>query len=183
MSYVIGVDYGSLSCRGVIADVCDGHIVAEEEFFYPHGILTDSLPDGTPLLDSWCLQHPGDYLVALDYIIPKLLKESGVPATQIVGIGVDFTASTVIPLDSSVRPLCESYPDRPHAWPKLWKHHGALLQAEKLTRLCETYEPEYLRRYGGKISSECLTAKVLQVFEEDREILMPPTVLWKPWTT
>ena len=170
MSYVIGVDYGSLSCRGVIADVCDRHIVAEAEFPYPHGILTDALPDGTLLHGSWCMQHPGDYLVALDHIIPKLLKESGVSAAQIIGMGVDFTASTVIPLDSSFRPLCESYPDRPHAWPKLWKHHGALLQAEKLTRLCETYEPEYLRRYGGKISSECLTAKVLQVFEEDPEI-------------
>ena len=169
MSYVIGVDYGSLSCRGVISDVCDGHIVAEEEFFYPHGILTDSLPDETPLLDSWCLQHPGDYLEVLDHIIPELLS-GGIMPEQIVGIGVDFTASTVIPLDDCFTPLCESYPNRPHAWPKLWKHHGALLQAEKLTRLCETYEPDYLRRYGGKISSECLTAKVLQVFEEDPEI-------------
>ena len=142
MSYVIGMDYGSLSCRGILADVRDGHIVAEAEFSYPHGILTDALPDGTPLRGSWCLQHPGDYLAALDHIIPKLLEESGVSAAQIIGIGVDFTASTVIPLDRSFRPLCESYPDRPHAWPKLWKHHGAQLQAEKLTRLCETYEPD-----------------------------------------
>ena len=170
MLYIIGMDYGSLSCRGILADVRDGRIVAEAEFPYPHGILTDALPDGTPLRGSWCLQHPGDYLAALDHIIPKLLEESGVPAAQIIGMGVDFTASTVIPLDSDFRPLCESYPDRPHAWPKLWKHHGAQAQAEKLTHLCETYEPDYLRRYGGKISSECLTSKVLQVFEEDPEI-------------
>jgi len=170
MTYTLGLDYGSLSCRGILADVRDGRIVAEAEFPYPHGILTDALPDGTPLSGSWCLQHPADYLAALDHIIPKLLEESGVLAAQIIGMGVDFTASTVIPLDSSFRPLCESYPDRPHAWPKLWKHHGAGPQAEKLTRLCETYEPDYLRRYGGKISSECLTAKVLQAFEEDREI-------------
>jgi len=170
MPYTIGLDYGSLSCRGILADIRDGRIVAEAEFSYPHGILTDSLPDGTPLNGSWCLQHPADYLSALDHILPNLLKKGGVLPSQIIGIGVDFTASTVIPLDGAFRPLCESYPDRPHAWPKLWKHHGARPQAEKLTRLCETYEPDYLRRYGGKISSECLTAKVLQVFEEDREL-------------
>ncbi len=170
MMYTLGLDYGSLSCRGILADICDGRIVAEAEFVYPHGILTDALPDGTPLHGSWCLQHPGNYLAALDHIIPKLREKSGVSPSQIIGIGVDFTASTVVPLDGSFRPLCESYPDRPHAWPKLWKHHGAQLQAEKLTCLCETYEPDYLRRYGGKISSECLTAKVLQVFEEDPEV-------------
>lgn len=170
MKYTLGLDYGSLSCRGILADIRDGRIVAEAEFSYPHGILTDALPDGTPLRGSWCLQHPADYLAALDHIIPKLLEESCVSATQIIGMGVDFTASTVIPLDSHFLPLCESRPDRPHAWPKLWKHHGAQLQAEKLTRLSETYEPDYLCRYGGKISSECLTSKVLQVFEEDPEI-------------
>lgn len=170
MTYTLGLDYGSLSCRGILADVRDGRIVAEAEFSYPHGILTDALPDGTPLNGSWCLQHPADYLAALDHIVPNLLEKSGVSPSQIIGMGVDFTASTVIPLDGAFRPLCESYSDRPHAWPKLWKHHGAGLQAEKLTRLCETYEPDYLRRYGGKISSECLIAKVLQVFEEDREI-------------
>lgn len=170
MPYVIGVDFGSLSCRGILADVRDGQIVAETEFPYPHGVLTDSLPDGTPLIGSWCLQHPADYMSALDHIIPLLLKKSGISAAWIIGICVDFTASTVIPLDSDFHPLCESCPDRPHAWPKLWKHHGAQLQAEKLTRLCETYEPDYLHCYGGKISSECLIAKVLQVFEEDPEI-------------
>ena len=170
MTYTLGLDYGSLSCRGILADIRDGHIIAEEEFSYPHGILTDALPDGPPLSGSWCLQHPSDYLTVLEHIIPQLLKKSGIVPAQIIGIGVDFTASTVIPLDSHFRPLCESYPNRPHAWPKLWKHHGAQAQAEKLTSLCETDEPDYLHRYGGKISSECLTSKVLQVFEEDPEI-------------
>ncbi|MEE1327133.1 MAG: ribulokinase [Oscillospiraceae bacterium] len=170
MTYTLGLDYGSLSCRGILADIRDGHIIAEEEFSYPHGILTDVLPDGTPLSGSWCLQHPSDYLTVLDHIIPQLLKKSGIVPAQIIGIGIDFTASTVIPLDSNFRPLCESYPDRPHAWPKLWKHHGATEQAEKLTALCRKKYPVYLDRYGGKISPECLIAKVLQVFDEDREV-------------
>ena len=168
MPYTIGLDYGSLSCRGILADVRNGTIIAQAEMSYPHGILDRELPDGTPLQGSWCLQHPVDYLAALQAIVPELVKTSGIPKEEIIGIGVDFTASTVIPLDKDFHPLCESYPSRPHAWPKLWKHHGASLQAEKLTAACEN--TDYLSRYGGKISSECLTAKVLQVFEEDREM-------------
>lgn len=168
MPCTIGLDYGSLSCRGILADVRDGSILAQAEMAYPHGILDRQLPDGTPLMGDWCLQHPGDYLAALKKIVPELLKTGGIPKEEVIGIGIDFTASTVIPLDGHFHPLCETYPSRPHAWPKLWKHHGASLQAEKLTAACEN--TDYLSRYGGKISSECLTAKVLQVFEEDREM-------------
>ena len=170
MPYTIGLDFGSLSCRGVLVACADGQIAAEAEAAYPHGILTDSLPDGTPLTGSWCLQHPADYLTVLDRILPELCKRSRIDREEIIGIGVDFTASTVIPLDARFQPLCFTYPSRPHAWPKLWKHHGAQAQAEKLTRLCREQGRDYLDWYGGKISSECLTAKVLQVFEEDPEL-------------
>ncbi|MBR4289737.1 MAG: ribulokinase [Oscillospiraceae bacterium] len=170
MPYTIGLDFGSLSCRGVLADVKSGRIAAEAEFAYPHRILTDALPDGTPLSGDWCLQHPGDYLAALDHILPALLRKSGIASDAVIGIGVDFTASTVMAVDENFRPLCETYPSRPHAWPKLWKHHGARKQAEKLTALCKAQAPQYLAWYGGKISPESLTAKVLQVFEEDPEI-------------
>lgn len=168
MPYTIGLDYGSLSCRGILADVENGAIAALAEMAYPHGILDRALPDGTPLSGSWRLQHPGDYLTVLHAIVPKLLKESGIPKEEIIGMGIDFTASTVIPLDGNFRPLCETHPSRPHAWPKLWKHHGAAAQAERLTEAAR--DTGYLGWYGGKISSECLTAKVLQVFEEDREM-------------
>lgn len=168
MPYTIGLDYGSLSCRGILADVENGAIAAQAEMAYPHGILDKALPDGTPLQGSWCLQHPGDYLTVLDAIVPKLLQESGIPKEEIIGLGIDFTASTVIPLDAAFRPLCETYPSRPHAWPKLWKHHGAAAQAEWLTQAAR--DTDYLSWYGGKISSECLIAKVIQVFQEDREM-------------
>ena len=170
MPYTIGLDFGSLSCRGILADVSDGHIVAQAESAYAHGIMTERLPDGTPLAGSWCLQHPGDYLAAMDAILPKLCEQSHIPPEQVIGIGVDFTASTVIALDDRFEPLCHRYPTRPHAWPKLWKHHGAQRQADELTRLCGEQRTDHLNRYGGKISCECLTAKVLQVFEEDAEL-------------
>ena len=168
--YALGLDYGSLSCRGVLVDTRNGDLIAQAEMAYPHGILDHCLPDGTALKGSWCLQHPDDYLTVLDHILPQLLGTPGVSPEQVVGIGVDFTASTVIPLDAQFRPLCKSYPTRPHAWPKLWKHHGATAQAEALTALCKERYPQYLDRYGGRISPECLIAKVIQVFQEDREI-------------
>ena len=167
MSYVIGLDFGSLSCRGVLADVCNGHIAASAEAAYPNEILTEQLPDGTPLCANWCLQHPEDYLSVLDVILPKLCGKNEISPQEIVGLGVDFTASTVIPLDANFHPMCFTYPSRPHAWPKLWKHHGAQAQADKLTLLCKELEPDYLTRYGGKVSCEALIPKVLQVYEED----------------
>ena len=117
MSYVIGVDYGSLSCRGVIADVCDGRIVAEAEFSYPHGVMMQTHPDGTPLQGEFCLQHPGDYTDALFSIIPALLQKSGVEKERIAGLGVDFTTSTVLPVNASFHPLCllPEWEKRPHA--------------------------------------------------------------------
>ena len=170
MPYVIGLDFGSLSCRGVLADGKDGHILATAEAEYPHGIMTERLPDGTPLTGNWCLQHPGDYLAVLDRVLPKLCGGNEISKSQIVGLGVDFTASTVIPLDAHFEPMCAAHPTRPHAWPKLWKHHGAQAQADKLTKLCTERDPDYLSRYGGKISCESLIPKVLQVYEEDPEL-------------
>ena len=168
--YTIGLDYGSLSCRGVLARL-DGQIAAEAELAYPHGVLSDALPDGTPLTGGWYLQHPGDYVLALKTVVPALMAQSRVDPRRVIGIGVDFTASTVIPLDADFRPLCENpaYAGRPHAWCKLWKHHGAVDQAERLTRVCRERGLD-LTPYGGRISPECLAAKALQAFEEDPEV-------------
>lgn len=170
--YTIGLDYGSLSGRGVLADTSDGSILAEAVMEYPHGIMDSHLPDGTSLKGQWCLQHPQDYMDVLDYVIPQLMERSGIDPGDVVGLGVDFTTSTVIPLDSDFKPLSshEKYAGRPHAWTKLWKHHGAGEQARQLTSLCREQKLPYLDWYGGSISAECLMSKVLQVFCEDREV-------------
>ena len=119
--YTIGLDYGSLSCRGVLASVTDGRVLAEASLAYPHAIMSGALPDGTPLPDGWALQHPADYVQAIETIIPALLRDSGVAPAQVIGLGVDFTASTVIPVDESLRPLMEqpAFASRPHTWCKL----------------------------------------------------------------
>ncbi len=170
--YTIGLDYGTLSCRGVLVSTADGAVAAEVSFPYPHGTLDSALPDGTPLPPDWCLQHPGDYTAAMEAVVPALLREGNVSPARVVGIGVDFTASTVLAVDETMVPLClkEEYASRPHAWAKLWKHHGAAQQARLLQAVCEEMAPQYLGGYGGVISSECLLAKVLQVWEEDPQL-------------
>lgn len=168
--FTIGLDYGSLSCRGILADARNGAILAEETFVYPHGIMDAALPDGTPLAAGWALQHPSDYLDAVYAVIPALVKKSGVSPEQIVGIGVDATASTVIPVDEQLQPLClkPSFASHPHAWPKMWKHHSAYPQAEKLTAITREQNRPYLNWYGGAVSAECLLSKVVETFECDR---------------
>lgn len=170
--YTIGLDFGSLSCRGVLVDVKDGAILAEAAMAYPHAVITKALPDGTPLNGSWCLQHPDDFTAAMETVIRALMAQSGVPQTSVVGIGIDCTASTVMPVDGSFRPLCKSaaFSFRPHAWPKMWKHHGAADQAEALTRVSREQNRPYLDWYGGKINPECLIAKVIETYQCDREV-------------
>lgn len=168
--YTIGLDYGSLSCRGVLACTEDGSIEAEEEFPYPHGVFYDALPDGTPLPPQWALQHPQDYVDAFRHIIPALVKGSGVRPETVIGLCIDTTASTVAAVDRELTPLCmkERYSGRPHAWVKMWKHHAAWREAEEITE--EARELPVLERYGGAVGAEFLLPKLLQTLREDPEV-------------
>ena len=150
----MGLDFGTLSCRAVLTDTANGAIAAEESMSYPHGVLEEYLPDGTPLKGSWALQHPGDYTDVLTALVPALLKNAGVDSGAVVGIGIDFTASTVVPLDKAYVPLClrDAFSSRPHAWVKLWKHHGASSEAEELTKICKEQGRPYLDWYRRRIS-------------------------------
>ncbi|MEV4189669.1 ribulokinase, partial [Streptosporangium canum] len=104
--------------------------------------------------------------------VPQALAVSGVSASQVIGIGTDFTACTVLPATAQGLPLCElpELRDRPHAWPKLWKHHSAQPHADRINALAERRGESWLPRYGGRISSEWEFAKGLQVLEEDPEV-------------
>ena len=168
MQYTIGMDFGTLSGRAVLVRVTDGCTVATSVYEYPHGVMDTVLPDGTPLPQSWALQDPRDYLEVLDHTVPALLKESGVDPRDIVGIGVDFTSSTPMPVDAQGVPLCfyEEYAREPHALVKLWKHHGAQDQADRITALAQERREPWLPRFGDRISSEMSLPKLLQVLEE-----------------
>lgn len=168
--YTIGLDYGSLSGRGVLVDVADGTVLCEAVLEYPHVFLS-AMPDGTALEGEWVLQHPQDYLQVLYTVVPKLLADSGIAPEQVVGICLDCTASTVLPLRGG-KPLCmePEFENHPHAWVKLWKHHGAKPQAERIQQVCEEQGLAYPDWYGGVISQECLLAKVLETFFRDRAV-------------
>jgi len=171
-TYVIGVDYGTLSGRAVVVRVADGAELAAAEHPYTHAVLDRALPDGTPLPPDWALQVPSDYIDVLRIAVPEALTRSGVHPDQVVGIGTDFTACTVLPVLADGTPLCElpELTGRPHAYVKLWRHHAAQAQADRITALAAARKEPWLQRYGGKISSEWEFAKALQLLEEDPEL-------------
>ncbi|MBS4200483.1 ribulokinase [Bacillus sp. FJAT-49732] len=171
--YSIGVDFGTLSGRAVLVEVGSGREVATAVKEYTHAVMDEFLPDGTTKLeDDWALQHPNDYLEVLEITIPQVLKESGLSADDVIGIGIDFTACTVLPIKSDGTPLCmmEEFKGHPHSYVKLWKHHAAQDEANRLNEIAEERGEEFLKRYGGKISSEWMVPKVWQILNEAPEI-------------
>ncbi len=170
--YVIGLDYGTLSGRAVLVDVRTGETAAQSEKKYSHGLLEKELPDGSSLPSGWTLAEPADYLEVLTETIPQLLAASGVKAEDIAGIGLDVTASTFLPVDEQGIPLCRQaeLARRPHAWMKLWKHHAASAQAERMTELARRRKEPFLDWCGGVINAEWMLPKLAQIAEEDPEL-------------
>ena len=166
---VVGVDYGTLSGRAVVVRTSDGAELGTAVYPYPHAVIEETLPaTGEKLPPAWALQDPEDYRGVLKHAVPEAIRRAGVDPANVVGIATDFTASTPMPVLRDGTPLCEvdGFRERPHAYPKLWKHHAAQAQAERVTELAEPW----ISRYGGRISSEWEFAKALQVLEEDPEV-------------
>src|SRR5690606_38406178 len=113
---------------------------------------------------------PGDRIEAVALAVRAARAAAAVRAGHGIGIGLDTTACTVLPATADGTPLCERYPDRPHAWPKLWKHHAAQPHADRINEVAARRGEPWLARYGGKLSSEWQYAKALQLLEEDPEI-------------
>ncbi|GLC29230.1 ribulokinase [Clostridium omnivorum] len=170
--YSIGVDYGTLSGRAVLVDVKSGEIVSQAEKKYTHGVMDRCLPSGKKLAENWALQHPADYLEVLYETIPSVIAKSGVDKNDVIGISTDFTACTILPIDQFGTPLCmiNRYSEEPHSYVKLWKHHAAQEQANRLNMIAAGRDESFLKRYGGKISSEWLVPKIMQIVEEAPEI-------------
>ena len=166
-NYVIGVDFGTLSARAVLADAADGRIAAQADFSYAHGVLTQALPDGTALpADGWALQVPADYREALIGSVRGV--SSAVPMGAIRAIALDFTSSTVLPVLADGTPLCELEENRSRAlaYAMLWKHHAAQPQARELEAYLKKYAPQTLAQTGGRLSSEEYLPKSLQFFRQ-----------------
>jgi L-ribulokinase len=171
--YVVGVDFGTLSGRALVVRVADGAELGTAVHAYRHGVIDGALPSsGRTLPPDWALQDPEDYREVLRHAVPAAVAAAGVDPALVIGVGTDFTACTVLPTLADGTPLCElaDHRDRPHAYPKLWRHHAAQPQADRINALAEKRGESWLPRYGGRISAEWEYAKALQLLEEDPEL-------------
>lgn len=190
--YAVGVDFGTESGRAVLVDVATGDELATAVYEYEHGVIDERLPppdDDVRLEPDWALQDPDDYLRTFRTTVPSVLSRSGVDPSDVVGIGIDFTACTMLPTTADGTPLCTKpeFRRRPHAWVKLWKHHAAQPEADRINAVARERGEAWLPRFGGKISSEWFYSKALQILDEapdiygaaDRLIEAADWVVWR----
>ena len=174
--YVIGVDFGTLSGRAVVVRVSDGAELGSAVHDFPNAVMDRELGvgpgAGSVLPPDWALQVPGDYVDVLIHAVPAALSAAGIDADRVIGIATDFTACTVLPTTADGTPLSElpEFADRPHAYVKLWKHHAAQGQADRINAQAHDRGEPWINRYGGLISSEWQFAKGLQILEEDPDV-------------
>jgi L-ribulokinase len=170
--YSIGIDFGTLSGRAVLVDVSDGREAATSVYDYPHAVMDRELPDGAKLGKDWALQHPQDYIDVVTHTITEVMAASRVSPDDVIGIGIDFTACTALPVKRDGTPLCflKEFSGAPHAYVKLWKHHAAQEHANRINELAHRRNEPWIKLYGGKISSEWEFPKLLQIYEEAPEI-------------
>jgi len=171
--YTVGADFGTLSGRALVVRVDDGLELASAEHAYRHAVVTDALPVGDVRLPhQWALQVPADYVEVLRTAVPEAVAKAGIDPADVIGIGTDFTACTMVPVRSDGTPLCEleRFADRPHAYAKLWRHHSPQPQADRINAVAAQRGESWLPRYGGLISSEWEFAKALEILQEDPEV-------------
>ena len=170
---MVGVDFGTLSGRALVVRVRDGAELGTAVCEYRHGVMDDALAaTGEALPPDWALQDPEDYRDVLRFAVPAAVASAGVDPATVIGIGTDFTACTVMPVLTDGTPLCQlpGLRGRPHAYPKLWKHHAAQPQADRINALAHERGEPWIGRYGGKISAEWEFAKALQLLDESPDI-------------
>jgi L-ribulokinase len=157
--YSIGLDYGTNSARCLVVDLEIGAEVGSSVFPYPSG-------DDGVILDSkqpeLARQNPNDYVAAAEWLLKEAVSQAGITPAEIVGIGVDTTASTPLPLDKEGEPLSSSFADEPNALAWLWKDHTSHAEAAEITGLAAREHPEYLAKCGGAYSSEWFWSKLLR---------------------
>jgi L-ribulokinase len=160
-TFLIGLDFGSESARGLLIETSTGRQAAYHVHAYRHGIMTEALHSGRPLPAGFALQVAADYLEAAEIILTAIGA-----GRNVAGIGVDFTASSPMPAFADGRALSEVLPNEPHAYVKLWKHAAAQPYAEAIN----SRGGSYLANFGGKVSGEWLLAKAAQLATEAPDV-------------
>lgn len=169
--YVLGIDFGTLSCRTILVDVKNGFELCTVVVPYPHGVM-DTTFNGINLPQDFALQDANDYMYALEHSVKQVVKKSGIHQSDIIGLGIDFTSCTVLPVDRDLIPLSnlEAFKNKPHAYVKLWKHHHAQPYATRIEEYAKLNAVEMIERYGNQVSSEWFFPKIMEVLHEDEEI-------------
>ncbi|MDO4539335.1 MAG: FGGY family carbohydrate kinase, partial [Coriobacteriales bacterium] len=107
--YIIGVDYGTLSGRAIAIDAKTGRELPNVcDYAYPHAVMKTELPSGKSLPVDYALQDPQDYLETISHVVPDVMFKNGISADDVIAIGIDFTACSVLPVDAQGNPLCFS---------------------------------------------------------------------------
>ena len=171
--YVLGFDFGTESGRAAVFDVADGQLVASAVQPYANGVIDAVLPESDVTLGpDWALQDPADYLAVLRVAGAAAVAEAGLAPADVIGLGIDFTACTMLPTLADGTPLCSlpRWRNRPDAWVKLWKHHSAQPYADRINELAARTRPDLLARHGGRYSAEWFWSKVLQTVTEAPDV-------------
>jgi L-ribulokinase len=168
--YSIGLDFGTESVRVVVVDVATGRVAGQAVQAYAHGVIDDTLPTtGAKLPPDYALQHPRDWLASLGVACKAAVAQSGATPQQIVGVGLDFTSCTMLPAKADGTPLCltDEFKGVPLAWPKLWKHHGAKAETDRINHVARERNETWLARYGGIIGLEWFFPKILETLNHE----------------
>lgn len=169
----LGVDFGTDSVRAMLVDCDRAETPAVGEARLLHGVMEDTLlASGKPLPSSYALQQPADYDAALVTAVRQAMQAAAAGPTDVIGIGMDTTACSMLPVDPDLTPLCErpELQAEPHAYLKLWKHHGATAEADAINRLAAERQEDWLDRYGGSTSSEWMLAKAWETLRRAPEV-------------
>ncbi len=165
---VLGLDFGTESVRALLADTLSGEI-GSSSVRYEHGQILDNLPGSKDRLPPlYAFQHPQDWIDAAAKATRAVLRKTKVAGESVAGIGVDFTSCTMLPAKADGTPLCllEKFRREPFAWPKLWKHHGAQAQTDRINQIAKARNEKFLARYGGLIGLEWFFPKILETLEK-----------------
>lgn len=171
--YTIGIDFGTLSCRALLVRTEDGMEIAASVMEYPHAVIDKELPaTGEKLPQNWALEDPHDYLYSLESVIPDVIRQANIDKNDVIGICVDCTCCTLLPVDENGTPLCftERFRSEKNAYIKLWKHHSAQPYADRMNDIAAKRKDDFLRPFGGKISSEWVFPKMWQTLDEAPEV-------------
>ncbi len=172
--YALGLDFGTNSVRALLADVESGEEIATSIHDYETGEDGIILDPSDPHLAR---QHPQDYLVGMEICVRNALEnarkaDSRFDVGQVIGIGIDTTGSTPLPVDKEGTPLCfkENFKDNPNAHAWLWKDHTSTTESAEITELAAEEHPEYLAKCGGTYSSEWFFSKIFHCLNADPEV-------------